>query len=144
MLPESARWLAVTGQSELSLEYLNEVAHKNKKNVNSEVLMEVVKSCCEVKKGKEKKSKRMVTFSIAPIETPEEVPNACLRSFIKKVWTPIKGGLSIYLSLLETPEMRKRTLLIWAMFITVDLVYYGVVFDSATLTNDPYLLVFLG
>lgn len=109
--------------------------------------MGVVKSCCEAKKGKDtnkKDSKRTVTFSIAPIERPEEVQNACLTSFIMKVWTPIKGGLSIYFSLLETPEMRKRTLLIWAMFITVDLVYYGVVFDSATLTNDPYLLVFLG
>ncbi|ODM93343.1 Organic cation transporter protein [Orchesella cincta] len=136
ILPESARWLAVSGQTEKSLKLLLKVAERNKKTVNREELYRIVLSC-DARDAK----RNPVTFTIA--ETPIPSRNVCL-DWTRKVWHPIKKTLSIYLSLLATPEMRRRTLVIWFLFISVDLVYYGVVFDSATLTNDPYLLVFLG
>jgi hypothetical protein len=62
---------------------------------------------------------------------------------VKSFLLSTRSTFGNYWKLLETPELRKRTLLIWTLFITVDLVYYGVVFDSATLTSDPFMLVFL-
>lgn len=133
ILPESARWLAVTGQSEKSLEQLVKVAAWNKKDVNPEELMQIVRSCCE---------QRFATFTIA--SEGSERKKSWITSSLGKLCRTIRKTVSLYLSLVATPEIRKRTILIWSLFICVDLVYYGVVFDSATLTEDPYLMVFLG
>ncbi|CAL8115003.1 unnamed protein product [Orchesella dallaii] len=137
ILPESARWLAVSGQTDKSLKLVMKVAKRNNKNVCREELYSIILSC----DARDKKRSNPVTFRIS--DTPPPSRNVCFE-WTRKVWHPLKKTLSIYMSLLATPEMRRRTLVIWFLFISVDLVYYGVVFDSATLTNDPYLLVFLG
>lgn len=46
-------------------------------------------------------------------------------------------------NLMKTAEIRKRSMVFWTIFLTVAMVYYGIVF-SGNLTSDPYLLVFLG
>ncbi len=123
ILPESARWLLYRGDEDEGYKTLVRVAKMNSKPVpDKEKLLQLFRHE-RIKNGKSEEAEKS--------------------NFGSKCWSIVLVGFDNYWKLLKTRELRKRTLLIWSLFIIVDLVYYGVVFDSATLTNDPFLLVFL-
>lgn len=60
-----------------------------------------------------------------------------------KFQAKLKGVAENFKKLMSTAEIRRRSLVFWFIFLTVSMVYYGLVF-STNLTSDPFLLVFLG
>ena len=63
---------------------------------------------------------------------------------VTKVLKSMKSMLVNYVNLVRTPELRLRSISIWTLFICVTLAYYGAIFDSTSITADPFLVVFLG
>lgn len=66
-----------------------------------------------------------------------------LKSASSKFKHRLRGVAENFKKLMSTAEIRKRSLVFWTIFLTVSMVYYGLVF-STNLTSDPFLLVFLG
>ncbi|XP_021957270.1 organic cation transporter protein [Folsomia candida] len=129
ILPESARWLLHRGDYDAAYKTLSYVAKINRKLIpEKEKLIQIFH---QHHNGENNPS----------VSTNNE--SKLNARHANKLCSILLVSVDNYWKLLKTREIRKRTLLIWSLFIIVDLVYYGVVFDSATLTNDPFLLVFL-
>ena len=119
ILPESARWLASRERDDEAIEYLRKVAKWNKRELPPrEILVPILMTCRE-----------------------EEVPSE--DKLVVKAWKSLRSMLVNYVNLVRTPELRLRSISIWTLFICVTLVYYGAVFDSGSITGDPFLMVFL-
>lgn len=130
VLPESARWLLYRGDYDKACKTLSNVARINRKEIPEKAkILQIFHF-----------PSNPSTISSQNGNTASQQEKSGSGSGVLKI---IKVGLENYWNLLKTREIRKRTLVIWSLFVIVDLVYYGVVFDSATLTKDPFMLVFL-
>lgn len=65
-------------------------------------------------------------------------------SSLQLIWRTVKNVGIGYVSLVRTPELRRRSFLLWLIIIAVNTVYYGLSFGTAFITSDPFFLVFLG
>jgi len=74
----------------------------------------------------------------------DRISNQADASPLKVILRTFKNIGIGYVNLVRTPELRRRSFLLWFLFIGVTLVYYGLAFNSALLTSDPFIMVFLG
>lgn len=77
-------------------------------------------------------------------QNPEEAVENSFAAKAKRAFIEFKLLCKNYVNLVKTPELRRRSLLMWSLFISVTLVYYGISFASPSLSDDPFLVVFLG
>ncbi|XP_021963061.2 organic cation transporter protein [Folsomia candida] len=131
-VPESPRWLATHGNEEDSLKYLLRMAKVNKfPKPSKEALLEYIRQAHQQPPPREQEERVLENGEVN------------LKSASSKFKHRLRGVAENFKKLMSTAEIRKRSLVFWTIFLTVSMVYYGLVF-STNLTSDPFLLVFLG
>jgi OCT family organic cation transporter-like MFS transporter 4/5 len=115
-LPESPRWLLRKGRVVEAEKLLRKMAEVNKVASLPNNFSESIAKIADLEKEvtvKVKWSKKLVT---------------------------ILGG---YMTLIRSPKLRVRTLVIYFSWISISLVYYGVALNSPNLSTDRYLYTFI-
>lgn len=105
---------------------------------NREDLEEIIKQCQdETQKQQQFQSQQQLQDAASE---PKSSGIPMIIGLLRK-W--LRALLKNFKNLMKTAEIRKRSLVFWTIFMTVAMVYYGIVF-AGNITSDPYLLVFLG
>jgi OCT family organic cation transporter-like MFS transporter 4/5 len=133
ILAESPRWLASRGREEEAVEVLTKIAKINGKTKPHRLELMVILEACKDDEGRPKRGNESGEIKAV------EVLSACTNAL-----KTVKSICTNYVNLVRTPELRKRSFILWTIFSSVSLVYYGVTFDSARLSSDPFFVVFLG
>ncbi len=119
-MPESPRWLIVQGRDAEALKILKDGAKINGTTLPpDDEMIEMMTRLREVEE-----------------EAAAEVGEKTTK---EKVYEAFKE----LIVLLETPEMRKRTLNIFYSWLVVAMVYYGLSFNSKNLGANRYVSVFV-
>lgn len=126
VLPESPRWLALNGRLEEALTVLQKAAKMNGRSLaDSGALQSMLDDFCASEQTHSVGIKRCGESSgLGMIKT-------CCSAFV-----------SVH-QLLTTPRMRLISLASFTNWLVVALVYYGVTFDTAELSSNRYLAIFL-
>jgi OCT family organic cation transporter-like MFS transporter 4/5 len=121
-IPESPRWLMAEGRFDEALKILKDGAKTNKKQLPSDdELMEMMRSISADEEDKEEEKVEV------ELTTGQKI-------------LPVFDEIFV---LVKTPEIRKRTLLIFFSWLIVAMVYYGLSLNSKNLGGDRYLNGFL-
>jgi MFS family permease len=120
-VPESPRWLMAEGRYEEALKILKDGAKTNKRTLPPDAeMLEMLKSLHD--EDEEEK-----TTEVTDKTTKEKVIDVFRELII----------------LVETPEMRKRTLNIFYSWLVVAMVYYGLSFNTKNLGGNRYVSSFV-
>lgn len=104
---------------------------------NREDLEEIIRQCQDENQKQQKLQSQQLQ------DASSESPSSGIRMIIGLLRKWLRALLKNFKNLMKTAEIRKRSLVFWTIFMTVAMVYYGIVF-AGNITSDPYLLVFLG
>eukprot|EP00096_Caligus_rogercresseyi_P010966 TRINITY_DN4168_c0_g1_i1.p1 TRINITY_DN4168_c0_g1~~TRINITY_DN4168_c0_g1_i1.p1 ORF type:complete len:606 (-),score=82.03 TRINITY_DN4168_c0_g1_i1:387-2204(-) len=122
-MPESPRWLLGEGRIDEALKILKAGARKNNKELPSDSelyeMLSAIKNECTVE------------HHLKEVEGP--------KTWTQKTYEVFKE----IIILVETPEMRKRTLNIFYSWLVVAMVYYGLSFNSKNLGGNRYVSTFI-
>merc|ERR1719507_3009994 len=121
-VPESPRWLVVQGRDDEALKILKDGAKYNKATLPPD---DQIKDL--MRRIREQEETEAVADQSAEKTTKEKLYEAFKELIV----------------LLETPEMRKRTLNIFYSWLIVAMVYYGLSFNSKNLGGDRYVNGFI-
>lgn len=113
LLPESPRWLIGNGRIKDALPVLRMVAKVNCVKVSDKELTAAMEACYETDMERRK----------GKLQEP--------------------SSLSILADLFRTPEMRKRILVSYFIWMSVSVCYYGLSFKTPEMGNNIYLISFL-
>ncbi|ROT82655.1 Organic cation transporter protein [Penaeus vannamei] len=128
LLPESPRWLVLTGRwSEAEKELQRAARWNGRKPFDSSWLLATLKE--------------MQTEEKIPKEEQHEpdAPPSSSSSFSSRV----KGALRSSLVFMRTPMLRRISLVMYFDWLVCTMVYYGISLNSANFSADPFLYMFL-
>merc|ERR1719507_125041 len=121
-VPESPRWLVSQGRDDEALKILKDGAKYNKATLPpDEQILDLMRRIREQE------------------ETEAVADQSAEKSTKEKLYEAFKE----LIVLLETPEMRKRTLNVFYSWLVVAMVYYGLSFNSKNLGADRYVSTFV-
>ncbi|XP_071542407.1 organic cation transporter protein-like isoform X2 [Panulirus ornatus] len=118
ILPESPRWLMMKGRHQKGIDILKKAAKVNGKSLPPQEEIDAIVANIEKER-------------INSGHTEENVWRRFFR-FFKSIIT-----------LLRTPNMRRRCLIIFFAWFVVSMVYYGLTFSGGNINASAYILVFL-
>lgn len=129
LLPESPRWLVLTGRwSEAEKELQRAARWNGRKPFDSSWLLATLKEMqTEEKIPKEEQHE------------PDAPPSSSSSSFSSRV----KGALRSSLVFMRTPMLRRISLVMYFDWLVCTMVYYGISLNSANFSADPFLYMFL-
>ncbi|KAB7503767.1 Organic cation transporter protein [Armadillidium nasatum] len=119
---ESPRWLIIKGRFEKAYNVLEKAARWNKTSIpEKDKLMDIMKGIKENATDKKES---------------EVIAKESIGDKVKKILLQI-------IILFRTPEIRKRTLLVYVDFIVASTVYYGLSLNSKNFAADPFIYMML-